>query len=557
MLRLHPWIVLLCLQLFATAAVAQNTDERFQPLFDGKSFKGWEGNLDWFRIEDGAIVAGTLERAIPRNEFLCTEKRYGDFELRLKFKLLGEGANAGVQFRTERIPNHHEVRGYQADMGDGWWGSLYDESRRNKILAKADEKLIEKILKRDDWNEYRIRAVGPRIQLWINGEQTVDYTEPDDDIARTGIIAVQIHGGPPSEAWYKDIEIREIKAERDQQDNQKATSKQDEQRDAQNKEDGDGKQARLEYTLDNRGLRIAGVGPDNPIIYDNDWWFDTPDKDYLWAKANLGEADLRGNIVTRDLWDYNKGYLYTLEKGMEDAEKSLGIARRAGLRDIPDATPGADRVLERPASGQIDDTQPQRSPGSELIVAEARQASPEKPLVVFVGGPLNTVVNAYLTDPSIADRIVVFMTDLQGYNGKDKWANYIAAKRLKLVNFGARLWWPQRPETPVMPLARFDDLPKNELTNEIHRIAKMFWDRSTKRERPDRDDGFADGAPVFLVFDPQSWTDVQRQKVTGVFSLEDTDSDQFDVLDAREVDFKRMSDEFFRVMADERLYDEK
>ena len=98
------------------------------PLFDGKSFAGWEGNLKHFRIEDRAIVGGTLKEKIPRNEFLCTEKEYGDFELRLKFKVLGKGANAGVQLRSQRIPNHHEVKGYQADLGDGWWGCLYDEA---------------------------------------------------------------------------------------------------------------------------------------------------------------------------------------------------------------------------------------------------------------------------------------------------------------------------------------------------------------------------------------------------------------------------------------------
>jgi hypothetical protein len=203
------------LTLLTLTAAAQAADEpEFKPLFDGKSFAGWEGNLDHFRIEDDAIVAGTFKKPIERNEFLCTEREYGDFELRLEFKLLGgEAANAGVQFRTKRIPNHHEVSGYQADMGDGWWGSLYDESRRNKILAKADEKLIAKILKRDDWNEYRIRAVGPHIQLWINGEQTVDYVEKDADIAPSGVIAVQIHSGPPSEAWYRKIELRELKPE--------------------------------------------------------------------------------------------------------------------------------------------------------------------------------------------------------------------------------------------------------------------------------------------------------------------------------------------------------
>lgn len=194
---------------FALLTATARADE-FAPLFDGNSLAGWEGNLDVFRIEDGAIVGGTLKAAIPRNEFLCTQETFGDFELRLKFKVLGKGANAGVQVRTERIPNHHEVRGYQADLGDGYWGSLYDESRRNKILSAADPKVINEILKRDDWNDYTIRCEGPRIQLWINGRQTIDFTEQDDKIARSGVIAVQIHGGPPSEAWYKDIRIKKL-----------------------------------------------------------------------------------------------------------------------------------------------------------------------------------------------------------------------------------------------------------------------------------------------------------------------------------------------------------
>lgn len=179
-------------------------------LFDGETFHGWEGNLEVFRIEDGAIVGGNLKEGLPHNEFLCTTREFGDFELRLKFKLLGEGANAGVQIRSRRIPDHYEVCGYQADLGDGWWGSLYDESRRNRVLAAADAEALARVLKRDDWNEYRIRCQGRRIQLWINDLQTVDYTEEDESIEQRGVIGLQIHGGPPSEAWYKDITIVEL-----------------------------------------------------------------------------------------------------------------------------------------------------------------------------------------------------------------------------------------------------------------------------------------------------------------------------------------------------------
>jgi hypothetical protein len=184
-------------------------------LFDGKSFAGWEGDTKrTWRIEDGAIVGGSLETTVPRNEFLCTTATYGDFELKVKFKLLGDRkqANAGVQFRTKRIPDHHEVSGYQADVGQGYWGALYDESRRNRVLAKPEEAVIAKTVKFDDWNEYTIRCEGPRIRLWLNGTLTVDYTEEDDKIERSGIIGLQIHGGAKAQVFYKDIRIEELPA---------------------------------------------------------------------------------------------------------------------------------------------------------------------------------------------------------------------------------------------------------------------------------------------------------------------------------------------------------
>ncbi len=200
---------LLCIVLWASPALTAEEDG-FTTLFDGKTFDGWKGNFDAFRIEDGAIAGGSLKQRVPRNEFLTTAKEYADFELRLKFKLLGKGANAGVQIRSRRVPGHHEMIGYQADLGDGWWGCLYDESRRRKILAGPPSDQRNKNIKKDDFNEYVIRCQGRRIQLWINGRQTVDYTEPDEKIEQTGVIGLQIHGGPPTEAWYKDIKIKEF-----------------------------------------------------------------------------------------------------------------------------------------------------------------------------------------------------------------------------------------------------------------------------------------------------------------------------------------------------------
>ncbi|MEZ5299741.1 MAG: DUF1080 domain-containing protein [Verrucomicrobiales bacterium] len=196
---------------FALPALAGEEDAK--PIFDGKSFEGWEGDTEkTWRIEDGALVAGSLDKKQERNDFLATKKEYEDFELFIEWKLEGtEGfVNGGVQFRTKRIPNHHEVSGYQADLGKGWDGALYDESRRNKVLARPTEEVAAKAVKPGEWNQYRILCEGPRIQLWLNGVQTVDYTEEDPGIDRKGIIAVQIHGGAKSIVRYKNIKIREI-----------------------------------------------------------------------------------------------------------------------------------------------------------------------------------------------------------------------------------------------------------------------------------------------------------------------------------------------------------
>jgi hypothetical protein len=182
-------------------------------LFDGKTLKGWEGDEKTWRVEDGAIVGGSLDTVVPRNEFLCTTKKYDHFELKAKFKLLGdkEKVNAGIQFRTKRIPNHHEVSGYQADIGQGYWGALYDESRRNKVLAGPKKEEIAKFAKFEDWNDYKIRCEGNSIKLWVNGTLTVDYVEKDEKIEQTGIIGLQVHGGAKAKAMYKDLTIEELK----------------------------------------------------------------------------------------------------------------------------------------------------------------------------------------------------------------------------------------------------------------------------------------------------------------------------------------------------------
>jgi hypothetical protein len=206
----------ICTFVFGALTLAAHADP--VPLFDGKTFTGWEGDAgSVWRIEDGSLVAGSLEKKQGKNNFLATEKKYGDFELTLKWKLEGtEGfVNGGVQFRTVRIPNHHEVSGYQADLGKGYDGALYDESRRKKMLAQPSPEVLAKAQKPlGEWNDYRIRAEGKRIQIWLNGVQTVDYNESEPNIDATGIIAVQIHGGATSIVRYKDLMIEELAAKK-------------------------------------------------------------------------------------------------------------------------------------------------------------------------------------------------------------------------------------------------------------------------------------------------------------------------------------------------------
>lgn len=183
------------------------------PLFDGRTFAGWEGDTGTiWRIEKGSLIGGSLTTTVPHNYFLSTKKSYGNFVLKLKMKLEGTGfVNAGIQFRSLRAQKpDYEMVGYQADMGAKYWGCLYDESRRDKVLAAPDSTVQQRIVKLNDWNQYEIRCEGRRIRLYLNGTLTVDYTEPDQSIPTSGLIALQIHGGGKAQVQYKEIRIEEL-----------------------------------------------------------------------------------------------------------------------------------------------------------------------------------------------------------------------------------------------------------------------------------------------------------------------------------------------------------
>lgn len=207
----------LCLFALLFSSCDNEDHSDFVRIFDGESWAGWEGSKDFFRLENGAIVAGTLNSTIPLNQFLCTEQEYENFELRMKVKFTSRENNAGIQFRSRRIPNNHEVIGYQADVGflpdRPVWGSLYDESRRKRFLIEASADEVLAALEPEGWNDYRIFCKDNEIKFWLNDHLILEYQEKEPDIAQQGAICVQIHSGPPAEAWYKDIEIRELGGE--------------------------------------------------------------------------------------------------------------------------------------------------------------------------------------------------------------------------------------------------------------------------------------------------------------------------------------------------------
>jgi hypothetical protein len=197
-------IILAGLGLKAVAADPIDFDDSVS-LFNGKDLTGWEGDTKLWSARDGMIVGKSP--GITYNAFLATTKEYGDFELKLSFRLVGGTGNSGVQIRSARRSGSPQVVGYQADIGEKHWGSLYDEARRDHFLLDAKQ---DGTAKEDGWNEYTIRCQGDHIELTLNGVKTVDYHEADAAIPRSGIIALQIHAGAPMEVQFKNIQIRKL-----------------------------------------------------------------------------------------------------------------------------------------------------------------------------------------------------------------------------------------------------------------------------------------------------------------------------------------------------------
>jgi Domain of Unknown Function (DUF1080) len=204
-------VLLFCLISFGFAGAGPWTgasaDEpaKFRALFNGKDLNGWVTPEDksLFTVEDAEIV-GRTKGDLKKNEFLVTDKSYGDFVLKAKVKF--RNGNSGIQFRSKRADDG-VVSGPQADVADGYWGLLYEERGRG-ILERYPEEKANEIVKKDDWNEFVITAKGTHVTIDLNGTRVIDRDDPKFD--KEGIIALQVHVGPAMEVRYKDIEIQEL-----------------------------------------------------------------------------------------------------------------------------------------------------------------------------------------------------------------------------------------------------------------------------------------------------------------------------------------------------------
>jgi hypothetical protein len=184
-------------------------------LHDGNSLSGWKVHpattQDLWRVENGVIVGGDGKMNIPENTYLYTEEVFGDFELSCLFRLTGDDAtgliNSGIQYRSAVVNNN--MVGYQADIGNGYWGDIYDEHRRGKLVG-GELGTLKHILSEKGWNSYTIRCKGNFHEIYINGVKTGEYEEKDPTIPKTGLIGLQLHSGGNAKIEFRDLTITHL-----------------------------------------------------------------------------------------------------------------------------------------------------------------------------------------------------------------------------------------------------------------------------------------------------------------------------------------------------------
>ena len=227
------------LMLPASLAFCADSEAGFKPMFNGTDLSGWEGKTNLWSVKDGSITGQTTkENPTKGNTFLVWKGgNVDDFELRLQFKIQADNdsgfGNSGIQYRSKLVdPKEYVVGGYQADFeyGTTYSGILYEERMRGILaqrgtavwiqpdgtkrvvgsLGKSED--IQQVIKKGDWNDYVVIARGNHLTHIINGRVTIDVV--DDHVgamASSGILALQLHAGPPMTVQFKNLRIRSLK----------------------------------------------------------------------------------------------------------------------------------------------------------------------------------------------------------------------------------------------------------------------------------------------------------------------------------------------------------
>jgi hypothetical protein len=202
--------------IFINLSVSGQGFKNTKSTFDGKTMKGWkalpEKNQFLWKVRDSVLVGGDGVLRISENNYLYTTDHFEDFEFRCLFRLSGDSdiglINSGIQYRSQIIDGN--MVGYQADIGNGYWGDIYDEHRKGK-LVEGDLQTLKHLLREDGWNSYVIRVKGDFHELYINGVKTSEYQEKDTTVSKIGLIGIQLHSGGNAKIEVRDITITDLK----------------------------------------------------------------------------------------------------------------------------------------------------------------------------------------------------------------------------------------------------------------------------------------------------------------------------------------------------------
>ena len=222
---------------FVAAGTILSAGDCEKSLFDGKTLAGWDGDPKFWSVQDGAITGiTTKDNPTKGNTFIIyKDEEFGDFELTMKYKIIG--GNSGIQYRSFKLPGKNDgwrIGGYQADFesGDKYSGICYGERFRGILSLRGDKttltvekgklkkkvenfgdtKEIGKAVKKEQWNDYKIVAKGFNFTHYINGVKTTELIDNDEKNRReSGLIALQLHQGPPMNVQFKDIKVKPLK----------------------------------------------------------------------------------------------------------------------------------------------------------------------------------------------------------------------------------------------------------------------------------------------------------------------------------------------------------